>query len=211
MKQKITTVSFDADGTLVTTAFADLVWLEVLPQLVSDSWKIDLDDAKQKLYADYELIGPARAEWYDLPYWLKRYRLEVNPKTLVQQYKSAVTLYPEVVDVLEKLSEKYELMVISNSSRLFLEITTENLKPYFRHIISTLSDLGLMKSTDSYAAVCERIGTMPGYMAHIGDILELDYVRAKRAGLKAFYLDRRGRRRGRYFVKDLKEFAMRLG
>jgi putative hydrolase of the HAD superfamily len=210
MKRKITTVSFDSDGTLVTTAFADLIWLEVLPQLVSDCWKISLDDAKQKLYADYESIGPERAEWYDLPYWLKRYRLDVNPKTLVQQYKSAVTLYPEVVDVLEKLSKKYELVVISNSSRLFLEITTDSLKPYFHHTISTLSDLGLMKGTDSYVAVCERIGIMPRQMVHIGDSLELDYVRAKRAGLKAFYLDRKGRRRGRYFVKDLKEFAMRL-
>ena len=211
MRSKINTVLFDADGTLVTTAFADLVWLEVLPQLVSDCWKISLDDAKRKLYADYESIGPERPEWYDLPYWLKRYRVDVNPKTLLQQYKSAVTPYPEVIDVLERLKEKYQLVVISNSARPFLEITTEGMKPYFKLVVSTLSDLGMVKGADAYVAVCAQLGINPCQVAHIGDSLELDYIRARRAGLKAFYLDRRGRRRGRYFVQDLKEFALRLG
>ena len=211
MKRKITTVSFDVDGTLVTPSFADLVWLEALPQAVSDCWKIGLEDAKQRLYADYDSIGQQRPEWYDLQYWVKRYRLDMNPRNFVLQYKNAVTIYPEVMDVLERLRERFDLVIVSNSSRLFLDVTTEPLRPYFKHVYSTLSDLGMMKDTDAYAAVCERIGINPHEMAHIGDSLELDYIRARRAGLRAFYLDRKGRRHGRYFVKDLKEFAMRLG
>lgn len=210
MKQKIKAVSFDADGTLVTSAYADLIWLEVLPEMVSKEWKIPLEDAKAKLYRDYDSIGPQRPEWYDLPYWLKRYRLGASPRTLLQQYKTAVTLYPEVPDVLEQLGEAYDLVVTSNSSKLFLEITTENLKPYFKHIFSTLTDFGMMKGTESYIAVCERIGVGCREMAHVGDSLELDYSRARRAGVRAFYLDRLGRRRGRNFVKDLREFAARL-
>ena len=211
MKQKIHTVSFDVDGTLVTPSFVDLIWLEALPQLVSDSWKISLDEAKQKLFSDYNSIGSERPEWYDLNYWMKRYRLDINPKNLVLQYKSAVTIYPEVVDVLEKLKKKYNLVIISNSTRLFLDITTESLGPYFSQIISTTSDLGLMKCAEAYGTVCERCGINCREMAHVGDSIELDYFRAKKAGIKAFYLDRRGIRRGRFFVKDLREFAMRLG
>lgn len=211
MKQHITAVSFDVDGTLITPAFADLIWLEVLPQLVSDCWKIDLEDAKNKLFADYESLGPERPEWYDLPYWLKRYRLEVNPKTLVLQYKSAVTPYPEVFDVLERLKDKYDLIVVSNSMRLFLDVATDGLKPYFKHIFSTLSDFGLMKDVAAYQAVSERLGINLRETAHVGDNFVLDYVKAKRAGLRAFYLDRKGIRHGRYFVKNLKELAMRLG
>jgi putative hydrolase of the HAD superfamily len=211
MKQRITAISFDVDGTLVTPAFADLIWLEVLPQLVSDCWKISTEDAKNKLFADYESLGPERPEWYDLPYWLKRYHLEVNPKTLVQQYRSAVMPYPEVIDVLEKLRDRYELLVVSNSKRLFLDVTTDGLKPYFKHIFSTLSDFGLMKDVEAYNAVAEKVGIDLRQTAHVGDNFVLDYVKAKKAGLRAFYLDRNGRRRGRYFVKDLKEFAMKLG
>lgn len=210
MRQRLKAVSFDADGTLVTPAFADLIWLEVLPEMVSKGWKIPLEDAKDKLYRDYDSIGSHRAEWYDLPYWLKRYRLDASPKTLLQQYKSAVTIYPEVPDVLDRLGKDYELVVISNSSKLFLEITTETLRPHFKHIFSTLSDFGMMKDTESYLAVCERIGVGCREMAHVGDSLELDYSRARRAGVRAFYLDRLGRRRGRNFVKDLREFAQKL-
>lgn len=210
MRSKIRAVSFDADGTLVTPAFADLIWLEVLPEMVSEVWRISLEDAKEKLYRDYDSIGPQRPEWYDLPYWLKRYRLEANPRTLLQQYKSAVTVYPEVPDVLERLGEEYDLLVTSNSSRLFLEVTTEPLRHHFKHIFSTLTDFGMMKDTESYLAVCERIGVGCRELAHVGDSLELDYSRAKKAGVRAFYLDRLGRRKGRNFVKDLREFAARL-
>lgn len=210
MKPRIKAISFDADGTLVTPAFADLIWLEVLPEMVSKGWKIPLDDAKEKLYKDYDSIGSQRPEWYDLPYWLKRYRLDASPKTLLYQYKLAVTIYPEVPDVLERLGEVYDLVVISNSSRLFLEITTETLKQNFRHVFSTLSDFGMMKDTESYIAVCDRIGIGTRELAHIGDSLELDYSRARRAGVRAFYLDRQGRRRGRNFVRDLREFAQKL-
>lgn len=210
MKQKIKAVSFDADGTLVTPAYADLIWLEVLPEMVSKEWKIPIEDAKNKLYRDYDSIGSHRAEWYDLPYWMKRYRLDSSPRILLQQYKSAVTLYPEVPDILERLGKAYDLVVTSNSSRLFLDITTESIKPYFKHIFSTLTDFGMMKGTESYVAVCDRVGVSCREMAHVGDSLELDYSRARRAGVRAFYLDRLGRRRGRNFVRDLHEFAARL-
>jgi putative hydrolase of the HAD superfamily len=209
-RNKITTVSFDADGTLVTPSFADLIWLEVLPQIVSESWNIPLEDAKAKLFADYDAIGPNRMEWYDLTYWVKRYRLDITPKSLVIQYKAAVTPYPEVIDVLEALKDDYHLIVISNSARLFLDMTTEALRGYFRHTFSTISDFGMMKETPVYISICEKIGVKPFELAHVGDSFELDYIRARKAGLRAFFLDRYRKKRGRRFVTDLKEFKQRL-
>jgi len=209
-KQKITTVSFDADGTLITPSFADLMWLEVLPQCVSDSWNIPLHDAKAKLFADYDSIGSQKMEWYDLSYWIKRYRLEILPKNMVAQYKAAVTLYPEVEEVLDSLKERYDLIVVSNSARLFLDITTESLKGYFKQTFSTVTDLGMMKGIPAYHAICEKLNVRPYEIAHIGDSLELDYTRARKAGLKAYFLDRVSRRKGRYFVSNLKDFKLRL-
>jgi len=211
-KSRITTISFDADGTLVTSSFADLVWLEALPQQVSESWGIPLEDAKNKLFADYDSIGPKRMEWYDLAYWIKRYRLDLNPKTFVMQYRDAVTPFPEVAEVLDALMEEYQLIVISNSARLFLDVTTGLFKDCFVKTFSTVSDFGTMKDAASYRVVCEKMGILPCEMAHVGDSFELDYIRARKAGLRAFFLDRqhRGRRRGRNFVGDLKEFRNRL-
>ncbi|MEM2001248.1 MAG: HAD family hydrolase [Candidatus Methanomethylicaceae archaeon] len=210
MRRRIRFVSFDVDGTLVTPSFADIVWLEALPQVVSEEWGIQLEDAKKMLYNDYNTIGPNRPEWYDLEYWVKRYRLKIDPKSFVNQYKDAVTLYPEVIEVLEKLKDFYELVIISNSSRLFLDITTRPLQRYFKHIYSTLSDLKMMKDTQAYLEICRLLSTTPSHMAHVGDSMELDYVKARRAGILAFYLDREGKKKGRRFIKDLRELLPRL-
>ncbi|MDH5810884.1 MAG: HAD family hydrolase [Candidatus Verstraetearchaeota archaeon] len=210
MRRRIRFVSFDVDGTLVTPSFADIVWLEALPQVVSEEWGIQLEDAKKMLYNDYNTIGPNRPEWYDLEYWVKRYRLKIDPKSFVNQYKDAVTLYPEVIEVLEKLKDFYELVIISNSSRLFLDITTRPLQRYFKHIYSTLSDLKMMKDTQAYLEICRLLSTTPSQMAHVGDSMELDYVKARKAGILAFYLDREGKKKGRRFIKDLRELLPRL-
>ncbi|NHV61256.1 MAG: HAD family hydrolase [Candidatus Verstraetearchaeota archaeon] len=210
MRREIRFVSFDVDGTLVTPSFADIVWLEALPQAVSDEWGIPLEDAKKMLYNDYNVIGPNRPEWYDLEYWVKRYRLRIDPKSFVNQYKDAVTLYPEVIDVLERLKDSYELVVISNSSRLFLEITTRPLRRYFKHIFSTLSDLRMMKDYQAYLEICRIIPASPSEVVHVGDSMELDYVQAKKAGILAFYLDREGKKKGRRFIKDLRDLLPRL-
>ncbi|MEM2128381.1 MAG: HAD family hydrolase [Candidatus Methanomethylicaceae archaeon] len=210
MRRRIRFVSFDVDGTLVTPSFADIVWLEALPQVVSEEWGIQLEDAKKMLYNDYNTIGPNRPEWYDLEYWVKRYRLKIDPKSFVNQYKDAVTLYPEVIEVLEKLKDFYELVIISNSSRLFLDITTRPLQRYFKHIYSTLSDLKMMKDTQAYLEICRLLSTSPSQMAHVGDSMELDYVKARKAGILAFYLDREGKKKGRRFIKDLRELLPRL-
>ncbi|MEM3433869.1 MAG: HAD family hydrolase [Candidatus Methanomethyliaceae archaeon] len=210
MRRRIRFVSFDVDGTLVTPSFADIVWLEALPQVVSEEWGIQLEDAKKMLYNDYNTIGPNRPEWYDLEYWVKRYRLKIDPKSFVNQYKDAVTLYPEVIEVLEKLKDFYELVIISNSSRLFLDITTRPLQRYFKRTYSTLSDLKMMKDTQAYLEICRLLSTSPSQMAHVGDSMELDYVKARKAGILAFYLDREGKKKGRRFIKDLRELLPRL-
>uniref|UniRef100_A0A7C3EWF3 HAD family hydrolase n=1 Tax=Candidatus Methanomethylicus mesodigestus TaxID=1867258 RepID=A0A7C3EWF3_9CREN len=208
--KRIKLISFDVDGTLVTSSFADLIWLEVMPQLASERLGIPLEDAKSILLADYKSIGPNRLEWYDIYYWIKKYHLDVNPKNLLREYKEAVTFFPEVLDVLDDLKDNFDLIVISNSSRLFLEITTDALKGYFRHAFSTVSDFNMMKSVDSYKLACEKIGALPQEVAHVGDSHELDYVRARRAGMRSYLVERSGYRKGRFIVKDLKEFRAKI-
>ncbi|MEN3054820.1 MAG: HAD hydrolase-like protein, partial [Candidatus Methanosuratincola petrocarbonis] len=62
----------------------------------------------------------------------------------------------------------------------------------------------------SYRRVCEELGIKPNEMVHVGDSLELDYVRARRAGVRAFYLDRERKKLGRRFIPDLRELRDRL-
>ncbi|RZN56228.1 MAG: HAD family hydrolase [Candidatus Methanomethylicota archaeon] len=207
---KIKVISFDVDGTLVTPLFADTIWLEVLPELVAKHHNISIDEAKCKLYNNYNEIGPKRLEWYDINYWINKYGLDVDAKKLLSKYKHLVTLYPEVIEVLEELVKKYKLIIISNSARLFLEITTEPIKEYFSHIFSTISDFHSIKDSWVYLEICKNLSILPSEIIHIGDSYELDYINARKAGIIAFHLDRSGKLCSCNTISNLKELLNKL-
>ncbi len=52
------------------------------------------------------------------------------------------------------------------------------------------------------------MGTGPSDAIHIGDHYEFDYIVPKSVGIKAYYLDRDGKKpKDSFTVKNLKEFA----
>ena len=59
-------ISFDLDGILVKTTFAEKVWLEGLPKLYAKEKKIPIKHAKQYIYKQYEKIDNDRKEQYDI-------------------------------------------------------------------------------------------------------------------------------------------------
>jgi len=62
-----------------------------------------------------------------------------------------------------------------------------------------------------YKRVADIMRTEPKNMVHIGDHVHYDYSFPKRAGLKAYYINRLGRKvKGRYVVSDLREFVERV-
>ncbi|MEM1573277.1 MAG: HAD family hydrolase [Candidatus Methanomethylicaceae archaeon] len=203
-------LSFDVDGTLVTPLFADTIWLESLPRLVAERHGIPLDKAKSMLYKDYEEIGPNRLEWYDINYWIKRYELNINPMEFIEQHSNLVQLYPEVIEVLEVLKDKFNLIIISNSARIFLNVTTRNIKKYFKNIFSTISDFNKVKNSGVYLDICYYLGISPSQMIHVGDSYELDYLSAIRSGILAYYVDRNNKMSGHYVIKDLRELISKI-
>ena len=55
------------------------------------------------------------------------------------------------------------------------------------------------------------MGVEPEEVAHVGDSWDFDYIAAREAGIRAFYLDRNGKAEGQDVVRDLGEFEARLG
>ncbi|MCS7097973.1 MAG: HAD family hydrolase [Candidatus Methanomethyliaceae archaeon] len=203
-------LSFDVDGTLVTPLFADTIWLESIPSLVAQKYCISLEEAKSMIYKDYENIGPNRLEWYDINYWIEKYELKVNPKEFVESHSYLVQLYPEVLEVLETLKDKFNLIIISNSARIFLDVTTRNIRKYFKHIFSTVSDFNRIKDSNVYTQICKRLSISPLQMIHVGDSYELDYLSAIRSGISAYYVDRNGRMYGQYVIRSLRELLFKI-
>ena len=202
----IKVVSFDLEGTLVTPDFSKAVWYEGIPYLYAKSYGITFEKAKAIVREKYQEVGDQRNEWYDIKYWLSRFRLD-DYRDLLEYYKHEVSQYPDVLQVLSSLKKKYTLIIATGTAREFLPHLLDGLEGYFVRVFSSISDYSQIKSPQFYAKVCEETGVKPFEMVHVGDSWDFDFLSPKEAGIKAFYLDRRGRRKGDEVVENLKEFA----
>ena len=147
-------------------------------------------------------------EKYELAYLL----IKQNPE-LLEKYKYAIEAFPEVTNVLEKLHNKYDIILISNAKREFIEIELEvsKLKKFFSLIFSSTTDFNMVKKvSDFYLMICNKMGVNPKQIIHVGDHKEFDYNIPKKLGIKSFYLNRERTDKGKFIVHDLKEFLSRV-
>jgi putative hydrolase of the HAD superfamily len=209
----IKVISFDLDSTLIKRTFADAVWLEGLPKIYAEEKKIDIEEAKQFLLSEYDRIGDNRIEWYDIGHWFDRFNLKSSWRELLDRYKDVVEAYPETTDVLKRLYKNFDLIIISNAKREFIEIELEeaNLKKYFTRVFSSTSDFHKIKKiAEFYLMICDKLKIKPSEMVHVGDHKEFDYQVPKKVGIQSFYLDRDGTSNGKFVVSNLEEFEKRI-
>jgi len=205
-------ISLDMDGTLVNSRFVDKVWMEGMPRLYAERTGLDLPAAREYVIGEYMKIGSDHLEWYDLKFWIDKFGLSIGKEELLELYEDEIEVYPEVEEVLELLSENYELVVTSNAAREFIYIELDGLQGYFREVFSATSDFReVKKSPLLYGAICAHLDARPFEVLHIGDHYSYDYESALDAGLDALFLDRRGERQGPEVIGDLREAVELIG
>ena len=199
-------ISLDMDGTLVNSRFVDKVWMEGMPRLFAERTGLDFPAAREYVIGEYMKIGSDHLEWYDLKFWIDKFGLSIGKEELLELYEDEIEVYPEVEEVLELLSENYELVVTSNAAREFIDIELDGLQGYFREVFSATSDFReVKKSPLLYGAICAHLDARPFEVLHIGDHYSYDYESALDAGLDALFLDRKGERQGPEVIGDLRE------
>jgi putative hydrolase of the HAD superfamily len=111
-------------------------------------------------------------------------------------------VYPEVVDVLEKLQPGFQLAVISNfDGRLRFILGHLGISKYFAHVFIS-SELGADKpDPEIFRRAVKLIDLKPNQVLHVGDDSERDWKAAAEAGLSVFKLDRQ-----RNSLRDLLAF-----
>ena len=210
---RIKVVSFDADGTLVTPDFSQAVWYEGVPSLYAKKNGISFQEAKTFIEKEYQVVGDCRVEWYDIKYWLQRFGLGsplAGYQQLLEDYRHTISWYPDVKQALSSLSKHYTLIVVSCSTREFLPYLLDGIEGYFVKVFSSVSDYGQIKTPEFFLEVCRQMGISPEEMAHVGDLWEQDFVVPSEAGVKAFHLDRRGKRKDRRSLRSLADLQLRL-
>lgn len=205
----------------MTPDFSYAVWFEAIPQIYGQKYGVSYEEARRIVEAEYERVGDQRLEWYDVGYWFDYLGLG-TPAPVLKDCEVRVCYYPEVFEVLETLSQKYELIVASGSSREFLSHLLKDVESYFTKVFSSISDYKQLKTRDFYLEVCQKLRIFPHQIVHVGDNRQFDFDIPQQIGIKAFHLDRRGQTkpdqdmvdfaetRSGSFVSSLKQFQSRL-
>jgi putative hydrolase of the HAD superfamily len=206
-------ISFDMDGTLIDPIFTDYVWGQGIPTLYAEKVGLPFEAAKAFIEKEYRKVGEGAIEWYDIKYWFRFFQLEQSWKVLMKQFVDKINVYPDVNHILERLKDKFQLILTSNAGREFIEIELEatGLGKYFDQIFSATSDFREVKKTiEFYQRICQILGVSPQEIVHIGDHYEFDYLVPRRLGIRAFYLDRSGEQKGEFILQDLRDFEKRV-
>ena len=100
-------------------------------------------------------------------------------------------LYPEVVEVLEKLRPQFQLAVVSNfDGRLRMILEHLGISKFFSHIFVS-SEVGADKPDPEIFRRALKFMKLPAAeVLHVGDDPERDWKAANKAGLHVFKLDR---------------------
>lgn len=197
-------VSFDVEGTLVTTDFSASIWFEGIPGDYAIKHRLSFKEAQRVVFNEYAMIGDQNMEWYDINFWMRKFDLGSSDKFLAK-YSSRIQLFPEVIDVLDSLHQGFKLIVASGTPREFLRYLLGDIATYFAEIFSSTSDFKSIKNLTFYREVCQKMQTAPDNILHIGDNLQFDFQHASEAGLHAYYLDRKEEHQGH--LKGLKSLA----
>lgn len=211
--KKVPILSFDLDGTLMTSGFGNKVWLEGLPKLYAITHEIPYSEAKKQLIDAYDALGDTRREWYDVSYWFDYLNLNGSIENLLEQFTSYIQAFPEVSDCIKRLSKQYRLIVSSAAMKPFIliELKTAGLLDYFSSFFSATSDTKTVKKNPLfYKMIAEKLQCEPKEIIHVGDNHEFDYITPIQAGLHAFYLDRTMSTAGKHVVASLTQFEERI-
>jgi 2-haloacid dehalogenase len=108
--------------------------------------------------------------------------------------------FPDSAEALERLSRRYQLLILSNVDRASFAGSNERLGVTFTSIL-TAQDIGSYKPSprnfEALAREAERLGVADGKLLHVAQSLFHDHVPAKAAGLPTVWINRRHDRPGR--------------
>ena len=212
MDTHIRVVSFDLDGTLVAAQdFDDAVWFEEIPQRYALKYGLGLDEAKERVFADYRALR-GHPRWTDVEFWFDRFGLG-DWRQATQAREHLIRPFPETVGVLQALRPHYRLVIITRSEPKLCapKLAVEDLCTYLERIFSTTDQFGkLAKDEEVYGGVLAELGIGPAEMLHVGDHPEYDYAVPRRLGISALLLDRSGEKQGPDIIHDLRELLPRL-
>lgn len=120
--------------------------------------------------------------------------------------------YPETINILKKLKEKYQLVLISNTDNFSLPQVLEKfqLNELFDNVFFSY-DLGAIKTDKIFLkSVLTKLNLTPQDCVLVGDSIQSDIISARRANIKAILIDRKNTRDYHPKIKSLNDLEKAL-
>ncbi|MBI4150041.1 HAD hydrolase-like protein, partial [Candidatus Woesearchaeota archaeon] len=130
-KKQYTVLSFDLDGTLIDDSrFGGVFWYEEVPRLYAQQYHISVEDAKLIVLNSYKLVGHFDRNWYRPHFWFERFKLQEDWRKVIHDLHRDIRVFPDVKPALQELKNKHKLIIITHSTREFvqLKIQVESIK-----------------------------------------------------------------------------------
>ena len=171
-------IFFDLGSTLLDEEAAYGYYIDkCVKKLESLDIEVSSDSYKKKMveYA-HKSLDPIRATW--------QYFAPTEPRSLWTN--EGVSLYPETIDALEKLSQNYQLGIIAHQSATVRALLEEwGVESYFQLIILS-EEVGLSKPDSTiFKLALQKANTTANRIVYVGDRYDNDIVPAKSLGMRA--------------------------
>lgn len=153
-----------------------------------------------KLYRENRISKP-ELRYQRLKRTFDQLKVEVSDETIntlaydyIAYLSSYTYLVPNTLEVLQYLSSKYRLHIITNGFQEVQEkkLRGSNIHHYFREIVN--SEIAGVKKPDPYIfeLALKKAGTTPKKSLMVGDSLEADIQGAKSVGMEAIHFNCHG-------------------
>lgn len=188
-------ISFDLQGTLSDSAFSDEFWLELLPTLYAKKHQVSIAEAKELLEIDFRAIGKYNELFYN-----HRLRLnEVLPNwsfhNIVNMLQKKPQLDFDVLNVIKKIPNHIPKIILSATTREFIDLELGNSKNYFQDTFSAIDDFNTPgKPPALFIQISQLMEVRPEDCLHIGDCQEMDFENAKKAGWVSYHFNKKNPR-----------------
>ena len=135
--EKIDTVLFDMDGTVLDLHFDNYFWEELVPERYAQMHGLDSAQASALLKERYASVH-GTLDWYCLDFW--EHNLAIDILALKQEIRHKIALRPNAIALLEALRQSgKQLILVTNAhpDSLALKMEHTGIAEHFDHRISS--------------------------------------------------------------------------
>lgn len=133
------------------------------------------------------------ALWFDRAFKAMEYTGDVSGGyRRMHQLLCDATVYPETLEVLEALKQRYQVALLSNADEDHLQICLERNGLIFETALSSEGAASYKPHPGIFRRAAELLGVAPARMLYVGDSPVADVLGARAAGLLVAWVNRAG-------------------